>query len=321
MTTTTFAHLDDEAQLLVDAPDEERIRHIRANRYIEHSHARRIREYVDVMMQMPRSVRPECVLISADSNAGKSTLFDSIKKLHAPREQADGKSFVRPVISCSIEPYSDIEAMQKHLLRKLGAPRLAISNPEALNDLIMRYITELDVRVLLYDEVQHVLHRNHHWRGILMDQLKWFSCEGHVNIVAAGTPGVETLLRGDAQLSSRFTLMALPRWTPGASFGDFLDAYERSLPLRRPSNLRDLRTQKAIHLESGGLHSSKGVLGGIVRILREAATAAIRTGREAIAPELLGAWRTPHVVGTHPRLRTQVLPSEPQLSLPLPARR
>jgi hypothetical protein len=40
------------------------------------------------------------------------------------------------------------------------------------------------------------------------------------------------MVRDERQLETRFTIAYLPRWTVGEMFGQFLSAFERSLPLR-----------------------------------------------------------------------------------------
>jgi Bacterial TniB protein len=156
----------------------------------------------------------------------------------------------------------------------------------------------LQTRVIIFDQVDHVSHLTAKWQLIVMDWIKWVSSSTGANVIAAGTEYAEELVKLGPQFESRFMVMQLPLWTAGQPFGTFLGAYERSLPLRRPSGLSDLRMQRKILNETRAMHIAFGATDGVVRILKDAAIAAIRTGAEKISVDLLSAWKdTPMLAG------------------------
>jgi DNA polymerase III delta prime subunit len=310
--TNTYDHLDSYAKGLVHAELPERVRSILKPRFIEHPAVKRIREWVDRRIQGPRSVRPPCLLIAADSGAGKTSTLLHLQRCHPDRMAPEGGKTIRTIVRCDIEPYPEIHSMQQILLTCLGAPPIELRTKEQRNDLIGRYLKELETQVVLFDELQHVRHLSARWQAIAMDWIKWISTHARVHVVCAGVQGVERLVQNDLQLSSRFPVTKLPRWSEGRLFATFLQAYERSLPLQRPSHLWDFPMQKALLEESRALHTAAGVTDGVVRIIQEAGVEAVRTGRERITRDLLSAWREPSQLPGHEKRGTaesEVLPT------------
>jgi hypothetical protein len=109
--------------------------------------------------------------------------------------------------------------------------------------------------------------------------------------VCCGIPGSEEIVLRERQLQTRFTVMRLARWTSGPAFGQFLQAYEKSLPLKRPSGLGSAEMQEAILREARVKQLVNGVTHGIKQVVEYAAIAAIREGEERITTKLLTTWR------------------------------
>ncbi|MDR5748187.1 hypothetical protein QCE73_33910, partial [Caballeronia sp. LZ029] len=95
-------------------------------------------------------------------------------------------------------------------------------------------------------------------------------------------------LQTDSQMVSRFTPFEVPRWRESEAFRRLLAAFERILPLRRPSDLAQKEIAQYVLAASGGL------TGEVSRILNAAAEAGIRSGDECIKLEHLE-----HVAPTH----------------------
>lgn len=318
--TTEFSHLCQYAIDLLDSPPQQRIYNIRQSRFIEYGAARCIREWADRMIGGPRSVRPACLMISADAGAGKTSILLHLQRCYPDATEPQSRVPHRPIVQCDVEPEPEIASVQQTLLTRLGAPLLELRTGRLRNDLIGRYLKELQTRVVIFDEAQHLLHVPPRRQSVLMDWIKWVSTSARVHVICAGVCGIELLTQTDPQLSSRFQVVHLPRWTPGPALGAFLKTYEQSLPLRRASRLWDVKMQRALVEESRGLHTATGVTDGIVRIIQEAAIAAIMTGREQIDRELLQAWREPAPVPTDPKEgvgRTRQRVDRMQMVLPL----
>ena len=83
-------------------------------------------------------------------------------------------------------------------------------------------------------------------------------------------------LQTDAQMSSRFPPTELPRWGESDEFRRFLHAFERLLPLKKPSSLAQRDVVEFVLAATGGL------TGAIAQLLTHAAELAIRDGSERV---------------------------------------
>ena len=74
-----------------------------------------------------------------------------------------------------------------------------------------------------------------------------FACEPR------SPPEAVVALQTDAQMSSRFTPMELPRWSESEVFRKFLHAFERLLPLKNPSSLSQRGLVQSVLAAAGRL--------------------------------------------------------------------
>jgi hypothetical protein len=111
--------------------------------------------------------------------------------------------------------------------------------------------------------------------------IKYLANELGLSIVLAGTERAENVIASDPQLTSRFPISNLPRWSYGSPYKEFLTYLESTLPLQKPSNLAS--DDKANYLLKG----SSGILGHIVQSVKNAAYEAISKQDQMITLESL----------------------------------
>ena len=97
-----------------------------------------------------------------------------------------------------------------------------------------------------------------------------------ISVVAVGTADAPIAFATDAQMRSRFTPFEIPRWRENEELRSLLSAFERVLPLRKPSDLSQRPIVQFV------LSSSAGLTGEISRLLNGAAALAIHDGTEMI---------------------------------------
>ena len=213
-----------------------------------------------------------------DAGSGKSTLLAEFLRRHTP--EADHVE--QPVVYCVADAYPEVPVLQRALMTKLGVPPpLSIYRQRwVADDLIQRALAERGTRVVLVDEMKHVENLRRRDQVAHWDWMKWLSTANRVSVVGTGIPGFESRVLEDLQLETRFALAYLPRWVAGPLLGQFLAAFERSLPLRRPSALASLPMQRALLKESE-----------IKQGIEHAAIRAIENGSERITEDLLASWR------------------------------
>ncbi len=301
-----FAHLPVDVRPVAALPDEDRVAHIRAERWIRHAAAERVLGYLqEAFDQEPRG-RMENLLLLGESGMGKSMLLGKFERANAaPFNEASGAQ-PRPVLVVPMPPVPTESEFFECVLEAAGAPwaGYARQGPH-LRAGTVRLLRELGVRVLVIDEINSVLAGTPRQQRLFLQLLRFLSNELRAALVCAGVPEARHALLSDPQLRSRFSDVELPAWAPSEVLRDFVNRLTWSLPLREPSPVDSPRLRLLL------AEQSQGVTLGICKAVERAAIAAIRSGRERIDlasfadPEV---WRGVAATGrgTVPRLRAAV---------------
>ena len=78
-----------------------------------------------------------------------------------------------------------------------------------------------------------------------------------MSVVLVGTSDAGRLaVQSDAPMSSRFPSVELPRWSESEEFRSFVHAFERLLPLKKPSNLAQRDCVRLMLGATGGITGS-----------------------------------------------------------------
>ena len=167
------------------------------------------------------------------------------------------------------------------LLFVLGAPHSASASLSVLERLARELLRRIAPRMLVVDEVHHLLAGNYREQRASLNLLKFLANDLKFSIVLVGTADAPLALATDPQMISRFTPFEIPRWRESDDLRRLLGAFERVLPLRKPSDLMQRSLAQFV------LSASKGLTGEISRLLNEAAALAITDGTERITLEHL----------------------------------
>jgi hypothetical protein len=287
--TRLHGHLDAQTRSVVLQSDQERIRYVQRDRFINHHEAQVVLTRLDNFAHRPPSVRPPCMLIVGDAGSGKSTLLSE----HM-RQMAELKGNPRPrSVYCVVDAYPNLRAFQTSVQTMLDVPHLPPERHWQWNadSLIKQAIAELGVRIVILDEVHHFMNLPPRERRIGWDWVKWLSTACRISVVCSGIRGCEEVVLAERQLQTRFAIVSLARWTLGEAFAQFLAHFEASLPLKRPSGLADPKMQAAVLHETLAKQQVAGITHGIKQVLEGAAIWAIRSGEERIDAGALRAWR------------------------------
>jgi hypothetical protein len=284
-----FRHLDEGARQMVSGTVADRIRYIQRDRLILHEPLYAVLDVLEDLVRRPPSIRPPCVALVGDAGSGKTTLVLEHLRRHT---KADDPG-TQEVVYCVADAYPEIRILQMALMRVLGLPApISVSRHRwVADDLIQQALKERGTRLVIVDEMKHLENLRRADQRAAWDWIKWISTANRVSVVTTGIPGFESAILQDSQLESRFTLAYLPRWVEGPALGQFLSAFERSLPLKRASGLAARDLQIALLKESGVKQRLAGTTAGIKQILEYAAITAIQSNDERITVPLLASWR------------------------------
>lgn len=283
-----FPHLRQASAELAVMADELRIRAIQSGFWVPHQRAKEILDEMEAMFAHPPINRMPHMLVVAPSNNGKTELLKHFEKLHPSNPNPNGETAKFPVIFVSaLGP--DIGNLCGRILDVVNAPYREKATPGERIRAVTKILGQLGTRMLLIDEINTMVTGGAVKQREFRNGIKDLGNELQMSIVAAGIEEASTVFASDPQLSNRFSPMALPRWKLDKEGGMLLASFERRLPLRRPSGLKQPEIlQKVIWM-------SEGLIGEIYAILKKAAIEAIRNGAEQITLDALEklSWKKP----------------------------
>jgi len=271
-----FGHLNEETKKIVHLSDPERIYAIRAGTWIGYSRAKEVLERMEELLSYPRVTRMPNMLLVAQSFNGKTTILERFMTLHAPEADPNKDRNSCPVVSVEAPPKPDIGDLYIRILDFIQAPYKPRSAPSENYSQIKKLFKALDVRMLIVDEIHHLIAGSLKRQQEFRNALKSLGNETSVSLVVAGIPDAYNAFSTDPQMLSRFTPIELPLWRTDKEFGSLLATLEQRLPLRRPSNLKDPQLMLALHTRS------EGTVGDMHDLVKELSIEAIKTKTERI---------------------------------------
>jgi len=256
--------------------DEARIQSMQRDRWIDYARASAVLDRLGRLLATPERDRMPCLLLHGDSNIGKTQIVRKFIRDHPPSFDERRGVEKRQVISMQMPPLPDQQRFYSALLFEIGAPHNPKAGVSVLEGLTRTLLRAMKPRMLVVDEVHHLLAGNYREQRAAMNLLKYLANDLQMSVVLVGTADAVVALQTDPQMSSRFSPMELPRWAESEDFRRFLHAFEKLLPLKRPSSLAQRDLVRFVLATTGGL------TGAVAQLLTHAAEIAIRDGSERI---------------------------------------
>jgi hypothetical protein len=270
-----LAHLHEAARGIARLPDEERLRYVRADRWIGYPRATQALEKLDTLLTWPDKQRMPNLLLIGPTNNGKSMIVEKFRRGHLPISHLDRQEIPVLVVQMPSDPL--VSRFYTALLAALGSPMRAVRYRLAdLEQLVLRLLRAAGVRMLVIDELHNVLVGSGDRRREFLNLLRFLGNELRIPLVGVGTHHAYLAIRSDDQLENRFAPFTLPRWEPDADARSLLASFAAAFPLRRPSPIAT--TEMASYV----LARCEGTIGELTSLLTDAAVAAIDSGEEAI---------------------------------------
>lgn len=264
-----------------DPGNEMRILHIKEDKWVSYTFAELLLAGVNDLITSPRVIRPQGMLVSGDSQYGKSSFIERIKVLYKDTENSKLQNIKR-VVAFEMPGDPNIARFLNCLLTQgLGKPEFVTRNTDSLLRHTLFELQDSGVEMILIDEIQHIGNCQPRQLAVLLATLKSLVNRTKLPIVAFGIDDAAEILSKDEQLYSRFLRVDLPEWEAGHELKCLLATYETVLPLKKPSNLAEEELHYAI------LGRTNGSIGEITRLLQEAAILAIKSGDEFIGIDLI----------------------------------
>jgi hypothetical protein len=263
-------HLSEKAREVLTLSDEERIRHIREERWVGYSRANEIITKLEDLLDHPKIGRMPDMVIIGNTNNGKSHLVKHFLSLHPATDNPVGEGIIVPVLLIEAPDKPDISHLYSLILDMLNAPYRATDKEEVKQKQVIKVLNSIDLGIIVIDEIHNLI------AGPLLRQRSYLNAIRYIgnqikrSIVGVGTIDALRAIQVDPQLGNRFKPEVLPTWKLDKEFLRLLASLEKIIPLRNPSNL----TEKTLAMK---LHAmSEGSIGELSMLLNDAAIWVIR---------------------------------------------
>ena len=258
-----------------------RIRHILSERWIGYPKAMKVLNNMEYLMLHPKTYRMPSMLLVAPTNNGKTILLHRFFDAYKPSITPDVSSAKIPIVYIQAPPTPNERSFYTNLLTALNAPFQRQSTAAQMQYQVMRILTNVETKILIIDEIHHILAGAYLSQRAFLNLIKYISNELQIVIIGAGIADAYNAINTDKQLANRFEPSVLPLWKLDEDFFRLLKSYETMFGLHEQSKLTNEETAIKI------LSMSGGTIGEISSILRKAAILAIQTGHEKIDLSML----------------------------------
>ena len=275
-------HLIEKAKVFVkSASKERRIENCRVYKWIGYPVAHEILTEMNTLLTYPKRDRMRNMLIVGDSNNGKTAILSKFDQANEATIDAVTGKQTCPVLMIQAPPEPDEKRFYNAILDKLFAPSRTSEKIDSRFNRVKNLLTEMDVKVLLIDEIHHVLAGSPSKQRLFLNVIKYLSNELKISLICAGTDLAYNAIQSDNQLSNRFHPWTIPRWENTKDYKRLLNSFTRILPLKEES----LLTEKSIADKI--LAYSDGLIGEISTILELSTIMAIESGVERITKTVI----------------------------------
>ena len=282
-------HLKEELNPILELTEKDRIAHIMNEKWIGYPRAKNILNRLEELFEHPIIHRMPNLLLVGDTNNGKTVIVNRFEKQHQSYLTENETSLVIPVMLIQAPPIPDEKRFYNAILDKLAVPYRINDRVERKEKQAMHILKNVQLKVLIIDEIHHVLAGSTAKQRVFLNVIKYLANELRISIVGVGTRDALYAFQSDPQLSNRFEPLLLPKWHMNEEYIRLLSSFESIMPLKKPSNLTEQVLATKI------LAMSEGVLGEITNIIKKASVAAIKNGDEKITKSTLESidWKSP----------------------------
>lgn len=242
-----------------------KIRNLRGRKWIKYPKAEQIVQKMDDLLATPKCHRMPNLLIVGPTNNGKTMVVERFSKRHQPQVHLSGERSSVPVLVVQAPPTSEEGRFYNAVLDALRVPFRASARVDQRQLQVVRALDIVGVRMLIIDEIHHVLAGSGSKQRIFLNMIKYLGNELMIPIVAVGTRDAFNAIQSDPQLANRFEPVLLPNWKMDEDYLMLLASFETVLPIDREGQL----TNEAV--ASKILALSEGTIGEIADLLTRAA--------------------------------------------------
>lgn len=287
---------------VLTASNEVRIRYVKGARWITYDRANEILKKLDDLLNHPVKERMPCMLLVGETNNGKSELVKHFLKKHPEDDNLDGEEIIRPIIYVQSPPGPSEGALYTGILKKVFEPVPKNESVDAKRDRVLYILRRIGLKMLIIDEIHHLLQGTPTKQRNFLNSLKFVSNDLAIPIVGVGTEEAQVALSTAPEIANRFRSEPLKRWQADRDAGRLLAAFERLLPLKKPSKLFEEGLAALV------VGRAEGKIGEMSDLLTTATIHAIETGEERITKLVIDQCGYEGPAARTHRVRNDLLP-------------
>lgn len=267
-----------QVQKELEKSDSERMDFIRQEKWISYPNATKIHDKMNILLKYPKKDRMPGMLLVGETNNGKSSIIKRFKKLNAYQSKEDILEVTQiPVIVVQAPPSPDLSYFFSNILNCFAVPFRNTDKTSKKEQQVKYYLGAANTKLLIIDEIHNILSGPISKQKIFMNAIKNLSNDLQISIVLVGIKDALHATNTDTQISNRFKPEFLPKWKLNNDFLSLLASIEKTLPLKKASNIG---TTKEIALCI--LDLSEGYIGEIIDLINSAAEYSINHNIECI---------------------------------------
>lgn len=284
--------LTEETKKILGSSDEERIKYINEEYWIDYPIAQNILEKMEDIYDFGYGkTRYISILLVGGSNNGKTSLLKQFLEKHPPYDyNIDGEQpawitddffdkytgIGRPVLYV-ISPTEPSESrLYSIILEQLNIPYKTRDSLDVKAKLVEYYLKALNVRVLIIDEIHNILNGSPARQKQIMSAIRDLSSKLKMPVILAGVKEALRAVNTEDQISSRYRPEYLTKWKMDKDYISLLATTISKLPLKKQSTIINKDDAQEI------LELCNGYIGEIVNLIKAAAVYAIKTGTERV---------------------------------------
>ncbi len=284
--------LREETKKILGCSNEERIKYINEEYWIDYPIAQNILEKMEDIYNFGYGkTRYISILLVGGSNNGKTSLLKQFLEKHPPYDyNIDGEQpdwitdeffdkytgIGRPVLYV-ISPTEPSESrLYSIILEQLNIPYKTRDSLDVKAKLVEYYLKALSVRVLVIDEIHNIINGSPARQKQIMSAIRDLSSKLKMPVILAGVKEALRAVNTEDQISSRYRPEYLTKWKMDKDYISLLATTISKLPLKKQSTIINKDDAQEI------LELCNGYIGEIVNLIKAAAVHAIKTGSERV---------------------------------------
>lgn len=286
-----YSHLSPKLVDFLELPVKERllkVREIKSKRWIGYPLAMDVLDQLEDLLTHPPSQRMVNFVIYGETNNGKSRLISKFLSRHKPYQIENEQAKV-PVVNFEMPPGATPNSFFTNLLDAMLSPFSTSATKDEKFKQVKRILELYETKMIVIDEFNNLVDAMRQYQLQVINTIKVIGNQTQIPIVLVGTPEAKQVIKSNDQTANRYYPIELPQWKLNDDFLDLLVSFEKTIPLKKPSNLASSSISKEIFAMSDGW------LGEISELLTLATIQAIKSGEEKISKSLLQKikWVTP----------------------------